>query len=419
MTTRRGTPICDGSAAVHEAFTEHQPERVKAHLRDCASCASEWRSLECAAAAARRSKPLVLSAAEKDELRGKVLVGARAIAQESPPPRAPRRMLGLWVGLGLLLAGVAAVVGTRLGWSGTAATTQRPEVPVHRGKIRDHHDARFAIVSPQPDEKLRLYEGTITLEVSPLQRRERFRVITADSEVEVHGTSFTVSAHHDRLLRVTVERGRVEVRGRGGADHILTPGEVWPRHDPTVSALVEQAPVPTTSARAMETPIASRAGRGSGLRGENETRERPRSTREPSASSAIKAEPKPVAHRGPSEDELAFQEGWAALRNGDPLAASRLFAAVPRATSLGQDAAFWRGVALARAGRATEAVPALERFLAAFPASPHRDEALVTLGSLLRSMGQDAAAAEKLREAQGSPRSDVRERARRELMELP
>jgi len=90
------------------------------------------------------------------------------------------------------------------------------------------------------------------------------------------------------------------------------------------------------------------------------------------------------AQPAPSSAERAFDSGFAALRSGDPSAAAAHFA---RAAALGgpglaEDSAFWRAVALDRAGGTADARAAYASFLGAYPASPRAGEAAVALGWL-------------------------------------
>ncbi|MEZ4224738.1 MAG: FecR domain-containing protein [Polyangiaceae bacterium] len=417
MTSKPAPRTCSKSANLHEAFSTRRPKQVAAHLRECTLCSAEWKALEALADAARKPPAFELTAAEKAELRGRLLIGARAIAKETRPARQGRRIAAALAALGIAAAAALALGPT---WS-PPPTTISPLVaphasapPLYRATILEQGDARFSLVSPQPDETVRLDEGTLRVDVAPLQRGERFRVVTRDGEVEVHGTIFSVTVEHGRLTLVTVERGRVEVRAAAGTTRLLTPGEVWsPGHGAQLAPIPpDQAPqAPAAPAKTHELAGTATSSRSA--------------TSDPVAARTRPGRTSPLAHEAaddadaprklPSAAEIAFQEGWAALRSGDPVAASRSFSAVPPDSPLGQDAAFWRAISLARAGRAQQATRALENFLNAFPNSPHRDEALVTLASLLQRAGKHAAAAARYREALASPRAAIRARAQRGL----
>jgi len=84
--------------------------------------------------------------------------------------------------------------------------------------------------------------------------------------------------------------------------------------------------------------------------------------------------------------ERFFEEGWAALAANDPARAAEAFARAARSAPddpLAEDAWFWRGSALARAGRSNLAIPALASFIDDYPRSPRAGEASAMLGWLL------------------------------------
>jgi len=407
---------CRCSATIHQAFADDDVDRVAAHLERCEACSTEWSVLEALASAAKRAAICELSTAAKDELRGKLLMEARAVAKQTPARRSRSMVFAL-----ALAAGITAAIGIAVVWRSMptrARAAQEVMASLRRATIHQRDGARFAILSSQPDEIVRLYEGTIAVDVLPLERGERFRVMTRDAEVEVHGTEFVVSASADKLTLVVVERGLVEVRSGGAAPRIVTATDRWalPENNnaqvvapSTDVAVSEVAPAPAPA------PVSGRRRRALS----SGTRSHPR---QHEAQVAVDIAGTETSHAlqqaSPASEEIAFQEGWAALRSGDPIGASRSFASVPPDAALGEDAIFWRGIALARAGRASEATHILEQFLVMFPKSPHRDEAQVNLGHLRHRMGNDTLAAASFVEAQKSANSEIQERAQRGLREI-
>jgi hypothetical protein len=127
-----------------------------------------------------------------------------------------------------------------------AAPRAAPDAPGahYHGVVTAAAGARYARLSAAPDEVVLLDSGTIHVEVSPLRVGERFRVRAADGEVEVRGTAFDVAVEGGHLNAVTVEHGRVEVRGAGAAGATLTAGERW-RSSPA-AAPVETSPAETS-----------------------------------------------------------------------------------------------------------------------------------------------------------------------------
>src|SRR5258705_271067 len=66
----------------------------------------------------------------------------------------------------------------------------------------------------------------------------------------------------------------------------------------------------------------------------------------------------------PAPGEAEFRAGWAALEAHEPARAAGSFAAarLTKGSPLAEDASFWEGIALARAGQASKAIAALRRF---------------------------------------------------------
>jgi hypothetical protein len=261
-----------------------------------------------------------------------------------------------------------------------------PQAELRRGQVLGHARAQFMIAAPQPDEIVRLVDGTLTIDVAPLRSGERFRVVTGDAEIEVVGTAFDVSAAADRLTSVRVVHGRVEVRPAGAAARTLSAGEAW---RPVAQAAESPVDVPAPDAPADAGPPA-RIQNGAS---------------------------RPGRARSPAQQ--AFDDGWRAIRARDFDAAAAAFerAAAGRG-AVAEDAAYWRAVALARAGEAARAIAAFDDFLAGHPASTRAGEARVMAGWLLLERGERARAAHHFRAAAGDPTSRVRESAARGLAAL-
>src|SRR5262249_1118357 len=120
--------------------------------------------------------------------------------------------------------------------------------------IRAVGAARFSRVRPGPDEIVRVDEGTIHLDVAPLGVGDRFRVVTADAEVEVRGTAFQVTAAASQLVAVRVWHGRVEVPGGGGVAGGLGAGGEGVRSAAAAPATVLGAAVPPPPAPRSRAP---------------------------------------------------------------------------------------------------------------------------------------------------------------------
>ena len=84
-----------------------------------------------------------------------------------------------------------------------------------------------------------------------------------------------------------------------------------------------------------------------------------------------------------SDSEVAFQQGWAALRRGDSKLAARWLSRVSAESPIAPDAQYWQGVALSRSGQKHEAIAVLESFVDAYPNEIRRTRAAVLVGRLL------------------------------------
>jgi len=192
--------------------------------------------------------------------------------------RGPRRSRR--VALSLVSAGAAAAALTlffayrpavRRAWTSHGEPMTVALGDGSRLELRPASDVR--LVREQRDEIcLQLLRGAAHFEVRPNASR-RFQVKAADVDVLVTGTIFTVELQAgQRAPRVSVERGEVEVHGRGGGRLLarLRAGESWPpRPAPSPSPAGEPAasapgvatgPLPAGGARALPAPGQSSPG---------------------------------------------------------------------------------------------------------------------------------------------------------------
>jgi TolA-binding protein len=112
---------------------------------------------------------------------------------------------------------------------------------------------------------------------------------------------------------------------------------------------------------------------------------------------------------------------WAALRAQEFSTAADAFArALEHAEDDGlvEDASYWHGVALARAGRGADARVALAAFLDAHPRSVHAGNAAAALGWLLYDLGESSAARPYFERAANSDSAAAKESGRRGLRTL-
>ncbi len=354
--------------------------RTRLHADGCSRCGAEWQEIASLVEAGRSIAPA--PAGRHEEIRTALLAGMQSPAAE------PRRR-SRW----LLAAPMAAAVAIAIAW--WAWPVGKAPLEVRRARVLGHEGAHYMIAAAQPDEMVRLVDGTLTVEVDPLRSGERFRVITGDAEIEVVGTAFDVSAAGDRLLAVRVMHGRVEVRPAGAPARTLSIGEAW---QPSAAAAVTPSPAPALAPA--PAPITADAG--------------PAPARIDTGAGA------PRAGRARSAGQQAFDDGWRAIRARDFDGAAAAFerAASSRDGAVAEDAAYWRAVALARAGDSDGAIRAFDAFLAGHPGSSRAGEASVMAGWLLFERGDHALAARRFRAAVDDPTPRVRASASEGLAAL-
>jgi TolA-binding protein len=421
------------------------------------------------------------NAVRRDAMRAALLEEARA----APPlARRPSRAL---VGAGVV---AALAAGLLLWWS--ARPPGEPGAGALRAAIQSSSGADFEHTRVErsagtrtapTDEVVRLRQGRVALNVEHLSRRERFRVVTGDAEVEVRGTTFHVIVDADKLVEVAVTSGVVDVRPRGGEPIALEAGHRWRADDPvarpvatvtatesTASASTPTAPTATASpdslgplaaaspepaathpspavassprSPAAGSPIAGSPAAGSPIAGSpaaGSPAARPppagsgsRTSPTPDSTPSAIAETAPTRNapsgedrdattvpeaevpetRPPTADELApapgrratasevaFGQGFRAVRQGNYGEAASLFELAIRLgpeTPLAADARFWLAVARARAGAGRDE---LADFLARHPGHARAGEASAMLGWKLLEAGDRNGAAWRFRAA--------------------
>lgn len=381
---------CPTDVELSRGFPDPDDE-LAAHLATCAACTRWWDDTSAAIELARGLPIYVPSASHREEVRTALL--ARVA-------RAPADVRRRWI-VPLVAAAAAAVLVVHV-WP-----AQPPRVEhAQRGTVHAHTGATYTLASSSPDEIVRLRDGTVDIDVQPLQAGERFRVIVGVDEVEVHGTSFEVVADHDHLRAVRVVHGRVEVRHLGDPPTWLGRGETWAPHVET--AAVTPAPqAPIAPAPIVPAPVPQHHP------APHHVEATPAPVQE-----VAKPTPPPSA---PDPQEAAFNAGWHAMQSSDYKTAATAFAravALDPDGALAEDAAFWHAVALARLGHDGEAEIALRSFLGDFRKSTRAGEASAMLGWLLVAKGELEEARERFNAAVGDPSPSVQKSAREGLKAL-
>ncbi len=195
-------------------------------------------------------------------------------------------------------------------------------------------------------QAFRLVRGALHAKVAKLADGQRFLVRTADLEVEVRGTRFSVSVAEPAACaggvttRVHVEEGLVVVRASGVAEVGVAAGQSWP---PCATTIQASAPSSTPSS----TP----------------SNDRPVVAERPSL--PLKPGPTPAATHTPP-----------------PAPAPE-----PGSSLAEQNTLYERALGQRRAGARAEAVATLEQLLARYPAGPLAESASAERMRLLAKQG--------------------------------
>ena len=370
--------------------------------------AAKWIPADAELDALARTLPASQPAVDRAEQnRTRMLAGAASVPQHRRSSRMP------FVAVGLALAAAAATLVWFVGREEESASVAVSD-PIARETIVASNGGQFERIAPWPDYQVRVRAGRVSFDVGPVQDDERFRVMTADSEIEVRGTRFIVEAQQDRLVMVLVHEGTVEIRMPSHDPVTVRAGERW--SPPRTARLDEIAPAPLAS-------VAEPSSNEAVVAPKTPTRPKvtalpaPSVTEAPLAKPAISVVPDPVAPLPVKASEAEFRRGWTLLRAGDAAGASKAFAKAcsdPGADAR-EDACYWTGVAAKRAGQAVVAREALTSFIARFPSSSRAAEASALLGWLLYDAGDLPAAEARFKQAAKDRAPKVRESADRGL----
>lgn len=326
--------------ALHDGRLDvEQSAALRLHLVTCATCTREVERLE-----AIRGLLRALPVPETSPLR--VAGGRRrllAVARESSPSRWIRR-----AGSASLLVALAAgaVLGVRALAASRGAepvTTPGKLAPAPELDLRvdPGEGAAWSRTTTASEERVVLREGTLDISVARHGSERRVLVETPDGELEDVGTVFRVEVTRARTRAVSVREGKVAVRLRGMPVRELVAGEALVLSDPPGPSAAPEAP----AAPAVEhRPSVEKAA-----------------TSERRAGHAVSdAEACPGAPR--------FEDCVATFKRGDYGAAA---AALARYTEMcgrhAEDATYLRMVALARAGRTSDARSLARTYLERFP----------------------------------------------------
>ncbi|MFO0723846.1 MAG: FecR domain-containing protein [Myxococcota bacterium] len=440
---------CPSFEALSSAFSEGRSAELAHHLEGCEACRGlleDLAALKSAGQALPWSPPDPSSEAE----RAAVLV-ERAVAAKRSASRVElqRRVVGIAaamaasVAVGYLIAdrpqpgaGSAPLASAAPLPSVTPAVEAAKEEP--RATVRGARGAQFVHEKrAKGEERVELSEGQLTLEVEPLQRGERFVVSTPDGEIETVGGVLEVSVDAGRLRSVAVISGRAEVRAKHGPPAPIAAGERWPvavaalEPVPAATPMPMASPVPLASPMPAATPapsaapvvrfVASPPSPAAAKAPEPEASPLPTPAAAPEASASAPPASAPPESPTPAipvvtDAERTFTAGWDALLASDfEGAAARFKDLEDKRDPLAEDAAYWRAVALGRAGRTADAELAMERYVARYPSSSRVPEVSAMLGWSLLRHGAKAEARPWLERAKAEGNATVRASAEKGL----
>ncbi|HLV69004.1 MAG TPA: FecR family protein [Polyangiaceae bacterium] len=309
------------------------------------------------------------------------LVGGFALRTVEPPPARPDGIASVQAVEGTLVLareGTARVVvkgerpellpGDEMSTSGDG----RAEFRTERSVVRVAPATRVRVVSASPkEERLRLAVGQVGLEVEHQEHGSRVVVETADAEIVVHGTAFTVDFGSEEGTRVRVREGVVAV-WHGGTRAFVRAGGEWSSNVKPVRA--EPAEPRTEVAPSVREP--SRAAPN-------------RRTRTP-ARRAVAQNATPADSSGSlAEENKMFLAAVEARNRGQDRAAAELFGALLGkfpTSKLAEEARVERMRAFTRLGDDARAAAEARRYLARHSNGFAREEARMTaLGRATRA----------------------------------
>ena len=390
---------CPDSSQLSRAFTEGADVQLRDHLRNCESCFREWEQIERLQQVGKEIPYDVPSKSRLDQVRIGIFAGA--LTSDALMRRSRRR---IWQMALLALLCMTLVLSYGL----TLFNAEPDSIPVqlaYRAAVEPQGIATYSVSRTQPDEIIKLMDGTILVTVDPLKPSESVRVVVGNSRVEVRGTVFEVLAKNNRLLDVRVIEGRVEVHTIERLPVVLVAGNRL-SEDPTFASLHPVPPEPVQ-------PVLVAANIPLPQKHLTQTVKAPKTASLVTPSAPVADNPV-VA----SPVQKAFETGWTQLKAGQYSLAAQSFAsahAQNKQHPLAEDAAYWQAVSLKYAAQPGQAKTALQNFVDQYPFSPRRGEASVMLGWMLLDQGQWQQARSLFSNAQQDRVAKVRTSATRGL----
>ncbi len=368
---------CPNKSELAQAHSGKPDKRLQAHLKNCPKCAAVYEDdAQLIELGKKLQSPLPTDERLK-KMKLELTKEAVAFQAKSNQPRSYTKAFAL-------AATLAAVFLLAFIYSIVLNQSQNVEVEnIYRASITPVGMATYSVESAQPNEIVRLLEGTIKVKVDPLRSGERFRIMLGDADIEVKGTVFNVEAKNNALVDVRVFSGKVEVRRLTEVPLVLASRESWASRRP--SGDIDEKKV--TVVKVAEAAPAAVPPNAISPRVSSLPREPRNIERTPVAQKSLSSDQTPLENDVQREH---FEKGWRALRAGRYSEAVEAFAQAAKLgqqTPMTEDVAFWHAVALKYSGQTDRAQAMLLDFTKVHPSSPHVNEASVILGWLLFDKG--------------------------------
>jgi len=323
---------------------------LRDHVAGCSSCQQQLGSDSAILQALRASPAPAWSGDGREAVRA-------ALAPERVTAARRKRRNQRLLGGGLGAAGLAALVL----WLRLATPGAPPDTTF---RLAASEGASYATVESGPSTRLRLEEGSLSLQVDHLLPTQSFAIDLPDGRLAVRGTRFTVGVRGGATQEVAVSEGRVEI-WLPGEHRMVAAGERWiadpPEVAPTAPSVPALAAPEEGSSTAAPQPQDKRPA---------ETPDRSVGAEPPKPAPAVEKARKVTAPTG-------FPEAVQAFRERNYAGAERAFQTFIEAhptDKRSEDALFLRIRSLQYLGRETEARSEATRYLDRFPQGLRRPE---------------------------------------------
>jgi ferric-dicitrate binding protein FerR (iron transport regulator) len=351
-------------------LAQDDAKALGAHVVTCESC-----TIERARLTRLRTALRALPEPETSAFRvaaGKQRLLTTAAERERRVGIGGRRWLAV-VAFGLTAAAAGAAfklggfeLGSHAGHLAASTPANQSELDV---RITPSPGADWSRLRTAANETVTLREGELTLAVVR-HGAARFVVVLPDGELEDEGTVFRVRVDSGRTRVVSVSEGRVVLRLRAAAPRHLTAGETFEVAD-------DEARAPATATAAAENAVPAPVGAQThGDRDERGAHDE-HAARIATAASGVKSSRDASPAREPEcPGAPRFEDCVGTFKRGEYAAAAAQLAEYARLCGRhAEDASYLEMVALARAGRASEAKAQAKAYLARFPNGFRRKEA--------------------------------------------